>query len=928
MNQNSLNANGAGQSHHLSLFASLMPAGIFSCNGEGRITFFNSRAAEMWGRTPELNQRLEDFYNSFKIFLVDGTPVPPTEAPMLVALREGRPCRELEAIFWRPDGSRFVISINIDLVYDVKGRVCGAISVFQDITHRKQTEAALHESEERFRALASNAPVGIFVTDLGGQTISVNDYWCQMTGLSEKEAHGNGWMLGLHPDDRDRIAKGWQEALQRQTESRAEFRYLRGAGEITWVQGHAVPLRDANGRHIGYIGTVADITEQKRAEHAAQQLAAIVESSDDAIISKDFNSSISSWNHGAERIFGYTAAEVIGKPITILIPEDRLHEETEIISRIRKGEPIEHYETIRRRKDGQLINIALTISPIRDANGRIVGASKIARDITQKKRDEERQRVLYELVANMNRGMDLPEIYEAGIDAIVRCQNADRASILLYDHDLVMRFKAWRDLSDDYRQAVEGHSPWSPDDPAPQPVFINDIAKVELDEHLRQVVLDEGIRALVFIPITYENRLLGKFMLYYNAPHTFTPEEIRPAETVATQIAFAIERKRAEVELKRARDEAEQANRAKDDFLAALSHELRTPLNPVLLIASEAVNNFELPPRVRTDFDTIRRNVELEARLIDDLLDISRITCGKLVMEMEPVDVHTALSSAIEKVRSDIGQKEIALALNLQSADFTVRGDAVRLQQVFWNILKNAVKFTPARGRIQVRTAARDGELVIEVTDSGIGMTAEEVHRIFDAFSQGDRAAAHQFGGLGLGLAISRSLVDSHCGRIQAQSHGPGKGSTFTIHLPLLHVTEQAKDRPTRRNGETTSFNRKQKQPLAILLVEDHEPTRTSLTQLLLRRHHKVAAAASMNEARALAEKQDFDVLISDIGLPDGNGADLMKELGSRSNLKGIALTGYGMEQDVAKSHSAGFAAHLTKPVRIESLDNTLAEIF
>jgi len=187
---------------------------------------------------------------------------------------------------------------------------------------------------------------------------------------------------------------------------------------------------------------------------------------------------------------------------------------------------------------------------------------------------------------------------------------------------------------------------------------------------------------------------------------------------------------------------------------------------------------------------------------------------------------------------------------------------------------------------------------------------------------------AHQFGGLGLGLAISRSLVSSHFGSIEAQSPGPGKGSTFTIRLPLLAVMDKSNDQPAKKSGETTSFRRKQKQSLAILLVEDHEPTRISLTQLLMRRRHRVSAAASMNEARALAEKESFDVLISDIGLPDGNGADLMRELGAQHNLKGIALTGYGMEQDVARSQSAGFAAHLTKPVRIESLDNTLAEIF
>jgi len=462
---------GLHDTEHLSKFASLLPAGIFSCNAQGRITFFNLRAAELWGRQPATDEKLEDFYAPYKIFLIDGTPVSSQETPMILALRRSRPYRDVEAIFWRPDGSRFVVSINIDPIYDAKGNLCGTINVFQDITHRKQAEEALHESEERFRTLASNAPVGIFMTDLEGRTLSVNHYWCRMTGLSEKEAKGDGWLHALHREDRDRIAVGWREALEQQTESKAEFRYVHSNGDVTWVQGHAVPLRDANSRHIGYIGTVADITERKRSEQAAQQLAAIVESSDDAIVSKDFNGYIASWNLGAERIFGYTAREAIGKPITILIPQDRHHEELAILGKIRKGESIQHFETVRRRKDGRFIDVSLAISPIRDANGRIVGASKIARDITQKKRNEERQHVLYELVAGMNRGMDLPQIYHAGIDAIVRCHNADRVSVLLYDMEGVMRFKAWRNLSAGYRAAVEGHSPWQRDDPSPQPVL-------------------------------------------------------------------------------------------------------------------------------------------------------------------------------------------------------------------------------------------------------------------------------------------------------------------------------------------------------------------------------------------------------------------------------------------------------------------------
>jgi CheY-like chemotaxis protein len=267
------------------------------------------------------------------------------------------------------------------------------------------------------------------------------------------------------------------------------------------------------------------------------------------------------------------------------------------------------------------------------------------------------------------------------------------------------------------------------------------------------------------------------------------------------------------------------------------------------------------------------------------------------------------------------------LKLNLKAEAYDTRGDAVRLQQVFWNILKNAVKFTPSRGTISISSRTEKNELVVSVSDSGIGMTPEELTQAFDAFSQGKQNLSKQFGGLGLGLAISRSIVGAHCGRIWAESDGPQKGATLIIALPLIQKTLELSARAPVKNGTIHVSTPNRKQSLSILLVEDHEPTRATLTELLARRCHRVVPVATVKEARALASKEKFDVLISDIGLPDGNGADLMRELSVQKQLKGIALTGYGMEQDIAKSQLAGFIAHLTKPVRIESLDNTLSEM-
>lgn len=686
---------------------------------------------------------------------------------------------------------------------------------------------------------------------------------------------------------------------------------------------HPEPLRDGSGKIIGAINMLVDITGRKHKEEAAGRWAAIVESSDDAIVGKDVNGIINSWNHGAEQLFGYRADEVIGKPITILIPTERLAEEAEILERIRRGQRVEHFETVRVRKDGSRLDVSLTISPFKNASGKVIGASKIARDITARRRAEACQQAIYKLVATVNRMNGWAEIYDVALDAILQCQHADRASILCCDSDGIMHFKAWRGLSPEYRAAVEGHTPWGRDEPQPQPVFIEDVLKAGLDKPIFAAVRREGIRALAFIPITYENRLLGKFMIYYNEPHRFTRDEIQPAETIAIQVAFAIERKRVEDELKLARDEAQKADHAKDVFLATLSHELRTPLSPVLLLAGEAAQNPDLPPGVRTAFDTIRKNVEFEARLIDDMLDLTRITHGKFVLDMAPVKIHTVLQDSVSHVRGDVEQKNIGLALKLEAKSELVMGDAVRLRQIFWNVLKNAAKFTPDNGKIFIETEDSNSRLIIRIKDTGIGLDPDETAHIFNAFSQGEVGTVS--GGLGLGLTISRKLIEAHSGSISASSPGKGRGSTFTIELPLLQKAKPVSGTPRAAPGAATvSTARKLSQSISVLLVEDHEPTSAVLTQLLLRRNYKVKTAASLAEARLFAGKEDFQLLISDIGLPDGSGFDLMKELRKR-NVKGIALTGYGMEHDIERSRDAGFTAHLTKPVRIQSLDDVLA---
>jgi len=407
--------------------------------------------------------------------------------------------------------------------------------------------------------------------------------------------------------------------------------------------------------------------------------------------------------------------------------------------------------------------------------------------------------------------------------------------------------------------------------------------------------------------------------------------EERVKERTADLVRVNEDLREHESALRASKEQAQAASKAKDDFLAALSHELRTPLNPVLLLATEASNDPRLPSEVRADFETIAKNVSLEARLIDDLLDLTRIARGKLALEMRAADVHASLSDALSMVGEEIDEKKIALTLRLNADKYIVMGDEVRLKQVFWNVLKNAAKFTPVRGRITIETAtvADRGALAVTVTDTGIGMTSAELERIFESFSQGDHAThdgPHRFGGMGLGLAISRMMVELHSGSIKAASSGRNKGTTFSIELPLMRAGDLAQAAPRHILAAPSPLPQfADERRRRILLVEDHRPTSVALTHLLSRRNYSVVAADCIADARSAARRENFDLLISDIGLPDGSGYELMAELHSRHGLIGIALTGYGMEDDVNRSLSAGFVTHLTKPVTMQALDGALS---
>lgn len=385
---------------------------------------------------------------------------------------------------------------------------------------------------------------------------------------------------------------------------------------------------------------------------------------------------------------------------------------------------------------------------------------------------------------------------------------------------------------------------------------------------------------------------------------------------IAMAAKTAAERQDALASLEEKTAEAIAASRAKDVFLASLSHELRTPLNPALLLAGDAARNPAYPAEAREAFADIARNIALEARLIDDLLDLTRISRGMLRMECRPVDVLAVLEDAIRVVETTLGEKGLRLERSFHARATHAAADPDRLKQVFWNLLQNAAKFSEPGGVIRVATANAGDRLEVQVIDEGLGMTPEELARCFEGFTQG----RHQRGGLGLGLTISRELVAMMGGTIEASSAGRGRGSVLRVVLQVLPETT-ATPAPAAPAARKTPAA-----PLHVLVVEDHEPSRHAMVRLIERRGHQVTAAANAAEALAAVRAQRFDLMLSDIGLPDQDGYQLLAAVREVQPVFGVAITGFGMEEDVGRALAAGFASHLTKPVTIEHLDAVLAQ--
>jgi PAS domain S-box-containing protein len=628
--------------------------------------------------------------------------------------------------------------------YQVRDHLC----------ERKAAEEKLREQGERLQFALSAGRLGSWEVDLGTGVMECSDIFKENYGRPPGSAFSYQDLFeAIHPDDCDRVRKAIEEATSDRKDCDVEYRTIWPDGTVHWVLVRGRMTRDEPAR---LSGVSLDMTDRKRAEQDQARLAAIVESSDDAIVSKTLDGIILSWNAAAERLFGYARDEAVGQSITLIIPPERLDEERDILARIRRGERLHHFETVRVAKDGRRIDISLTISPVRDAKGRTVGASKVARDITAKKRTEE-------------------------------------------------------------------------------------------------------------------------------ALH--------------------------------------EADRKKDEFIALLAHELRNPLAPLrngLQVIRLAGGDASAVAQARAMMD---RQLSHMVRLVDDLLDASRIGRNKMDLRKERVLLADAVNSAVETVRPMIEAAGHNLKVSLPSGPVFLDADLTRLAQIIGNLLSNSAKYTEPGGRIRLHVERLEGEVSVTVSDNGIGIPAESLENIFNMFSQVDRSIERSTGGLGIGLALVKGLVEMHGGTVTASSEGTGKGSVFTVRLP---IADSGPSPRTERPGGACGHGRR------VLVADDNPDGATSLAMMLSLLGDNVRTAHDGVEAVEVARQFRPEVILMDIGMPRLSGLDATRRVRQQpwgKTITIIALTGWGQDGDRVRSREAGCDGHLVKPVNLPNLEKLLLEL-
>lgn len=805
----------------------------------------------------------------------------------------------------------------IELAETVAERTWAAIE-------RSRARTVQAKSDDKYQALFNSTAEGWCIAevlyDQAGRAadhriIEVNAAFERHTGLSDSAGQrASALMPG--------VEQFWNDIYARVSASGSNHKSQQySAAFDRFFDIEVMPLGEPGSNQVAV--RFSDITDRTRAHATRARLAAIVESSDDAIISKDLGGTIESWNPAAEQLFGYTAAEAVGQSITLLMPADRVAEEEAILRQIRAGTRIEHFETVRQCKDGTLLDVSLTISPIADSAGQITGASKIARDISERRRIErlrEQQTRLLELIAS---GAPLNECLNRLCQAVPQISAGMRASILIadatrqaFEEPIAPNLQAsWNDeltgapinelrIGTCGEAVCRGH-----------PVTCADVTTDDRwSAEWRALCQANGVMAAYSVPVWDEDgHAVASFMLCFDRARAPSPRERELAEFGSRIASIALARTRANEALR-------AAGRRKDEFLATLAHELRNPLAPLhnglRLLRQDDAGNAEKAG------DMMARQLAQLTRLMDDLLDAARITHEKVALRIGQTDLATVLEDAMETARPQVDAGGHTMHTRLPDGAITLQADRQRLTQVFINLINNAAAYTPGPGQIELIVRRRDNVAEVIVRDNGMGIAANRLGAIFDMFVQNGQPKGQASEGLGIGLTLARQVVALHGGTVEAHSQGPGQGSDFNVHLPLgasgLETTTDSQ--PT---GDTPD-------PLRVLTVDDNEDVADSLQLLLESMGHDARIAHDGYQALDTAGKFQPHVVFLDLGMPGIDGLETARRL--RATPEGqetflIALTGWGQASDRHRTTEAGFDRHVVKPIDPDVLEQMLAEL-
>ncbi|WP_010583604.1 hybrid sensor histidine kinase/response regulator [Schlesneria paludicola] len=821
--------------------------------------------------------------------------------------------------------------------------LCSAVIYFFEIMRNAQrrslaSESIARQQAETLRTTFASIGDAVITTDASGKIVLFNPVAERLTGWCSEVATDEtleSVFRVLNEITRQPLENPVEVVLREgRTVSRRDHLVLiaADAGEKP-IEFSAAPIRGKDGAIVGIAIVFRDVLEIRQALDVRLRLAAIVESTDDAIVSLDLEDKVVSWNEAAERLYGYRAEEMLGKPLTNIVPDDLTDELIVIQQKLRDGDRVNLYETARLRKDGTRIDVSLTISPLRTADGRIVGCSKIARDISQRKRMEQTNRFLadssaalavlvdYQSTLQKIASLSVPYFADwATVDLIAADGMLNRVAVAHRDPLLI-------------QEAIEMNRRFPPEPTSSHGVWnIVNSAKgeliAEIDDaliasttnrpELRDYLTRLGIRSYIGVPLKVRDRILGVIMFFCaESGRRYGEHDLWVANELAQRAAIAIENASLYQNLK-------EADRRKDEFLAILAHELRNPLAPMRNAIQILHQGADKASVVQYSRDVIDRQIQQMTRLIDDLLDVSRISRNKLELRKEAVTLQNVIECAIEASQPVITESGHKLAVSLPDQPIGLNGDPTRLAQIFLNLLNNAAKYTERGGQIELRARVHGSQIVVNISDNGIGIPADKVPSLFQMFAQVQDSIARSQGGLGIGLSLVKRLVEMHGGTIEASSEGVGQGSRFTVRLPIESAGEGVLGNVPR--APQNSMNSR----LRILVVDDNYDAAITLTMLLKSMGNEVRTAHDGEAAVQMAQEFRPEVVLLDIGLPKMNGYEVARAIrgedwSEHSVL--IAVTGWGQEDDKSRAAAAGFDRHLVKPVDPQSLMKILVNL-